>query len=194
MPRRGKTFEWFRNNHNLSEFTIVHPSVQKKTKNKIDMGVEKIEDVTRVLGSRIFTKWLDYNRRVKCWSQSAMGEGVQPQEPRCASFFTVEEKKMESRRKIKKKDREKEQPENHHRRQSSLLDEFFLFSRWSFKNGRLACKSFSFPRIYFDYFFSIPPALTHSIFSPLPPSQFFFLFSPFLLPFVSRPHAPPSVV
>lgn len=26
-------------------------------------------------------------------------------------------------------------------RQSSLLDEFFLFSRWSFKNGRLACKS-----------------------------------------------------
>jgi len=26
-------------------------------------------------------------------------------------------------------------------RQSSLLDEFFLFSRRSFKNGRLACKS-----------------------------------------------------
>jgi len=41
-------------------------------------------------------------------------------------------------------------------RQSSLLDEFFLFSRRSFKNGRLACKSARdlASWIYFDYFFS----------------------------------------
>lgn len=41
-------------------------------------------------------------------------------------------------------------------RQSSLLDEFFLFSRRSFKNGRLACKSARdlVSWIYFDYFFS----------------------------------------
>jgi len=40
-------------------------------------------------------------------------------------------------------------------RQSSLLDEFFLFSRRSFKNGRLACKSARdlVSWIYFDYFF-----------------------------------------
>lgn len=43
-------------------------------------------------------------------------------------------------------------------RQSSLLDEFFLFSRRSFKNGRLACK-LALARassIYFDYFFLTP--------------------------------------
>lgn len=45
-------------------------------------------------------------------------------------------------------------------RQSSLLDEFFLFSRRSFKNGRLACKSARdlVSWIYFDYFF--PPSYT----------------------------------
>jgi hypothetical protein len=53
-------------------------------------------------------------------------------------------------------------------RQSSLLDEFFLFSRRSFKNGRLACKSARdlASWIYFDYFFFHPRTRSHLCHSP----------------------------